>query len=108
MESRKRHSRHKDKLSAYSIKYARSHKIRRTVINERYRCKKAGAIGDVSYLDWKNALIAQKYRCAICKKQTKLEMDHIKPIVLGGAHLPDNIQALCRLCNTRKGYSNGN
>ncbi|QWY83687.1 HNH endonuclease protein [Rhizobium phage RHph_X2_26] len=31
------------------------------------------------------------------------ELDHVRPLALGGAHTFDNAQCLCRWCNGRKG-----
>jgi 5-methylcytosine-specific restriction endonuclease McrA len=33
-----------------------------------------------------------------------LEIDHIKPLFLGGLSTPENVQLLCRACNRRKGW----
>lgn len=51
--------------------------------------------------------------CAICRglispehkrpSPWALELDHIKPLVLGGTYAPDNIQPTHARCNRRKG-----
>lgn len=42
--------------------------------------------------------------CAYCGKRTDtLELDHIYPLVRGGAHDPDNLVVACRRCNRSKG-----
>ena len=47
-----------------------------------------------------------KYVCACCGKQfanrIKLQVDHIKPMNQGGKTTPDNLQILCRSCNSQK------
>lgn len=46
------------------------------------------------------------YRCRICGRTSRfndLEIDHIKPIAKGGKSTYDNLQTLCRRCNTEKG-----
>lgn len=42
-------------------------------------------------------------RCAACDSTERLEIDHIKPLVMGGSNEIDNLQWLCRSCNLRKG-----
>lgn len=47
------------------------------------------------------------YRCQICGKGlqdgVKLEVDHIKPVALGGTSDPGNLRTLCWECNHGKG-----
>jgi len=43
------------------------------------------------------------YRCQECGSTDDLTLDHIYPQILGGAHTEDNLRALCRSCNSRKG-----
>lgn len=42
-------------------------------------------------------------RCRQCGAADELEIDHIKPWVLGGRHTPNNLQVLCGTCNRKKG-----
>ena len=44
------------------------------------------------------------YRCSSCGARGRLEVDHIKPVRLAPklSHDPDNLQALCPACHTRK------
>ena len=44
-----------------------------------------------------------QYKCKICKTGKKLSVDHIKPIALGGTDDVENLQTLCKPCNSRKG-----
>lgn len=48
-------------------------------------------------------IVVQGGRCAECGRKAKLTLDHIKPLVLGGAHTRQNAQMLCRSCNCSKG-----
>ena len=47
------------------------------------------------------------YRCFECHRTAEeaglLTVDHIKPRSLGGTDELDNLQILCRQCNSRKG-----
>lgn len=44
-------------------------------------------------------------RCQKCGSTRNLEIDHIFPISKGGKSTPDNLQTLCRRCNTLKSNS---
>lgn len=43
------------------------------------------------------------YACLHCGTHVSLTIDHIVPVSKGGAHDDDNLQTLCRSCNSRKG-----
>lgn len=43
------------------------------------------------------------YRCVYCGDWHDLTVDHIYPEALGGTLDPDNLQTLCRPCNSKKG-----
>lgn len=42
-------------------------------------------------------------QCAHCGEEDNLSIDHIRPISKGGSDDLDNLQILCRSCNSRKG-----
>lgn len=54
--------------------------------------------------EWKAMKRRFNYRCAKCKKRTKLTIDHIIPVSANGKNSIDNIQPLCMPCNSRKSY----
>ena len=43
------------------------------------------------------------FKCVTCNAQTNLSLDHIKPEVLGGEATLENLQTMCKSCNSRKG-----
>jgi len=43
------------------------------------------------------------YRCKYCNSGYDLVVDHIYPHSMGGADSEDNLQTLCRKCNSEKG-----
>jgi len=59
--------------------------------------------GNVSIEDWENIKKKFNYICPMCNQSKQLTIDHIKPISLGGEHKIENIQPLCKTCNSSKG-----
>ena len=49
------------------------------------------------------AQVLQSGRCAICDTDGDLVVDHKTPISRGGTAEVENLQALCRSCNAKKG-----
>ena len=43
------------------------------------------------------------YKCVHCGSNQGLTIDHIKPVLHGGGNEADNLQTLCKPCNSRKG-----
>lgn len=42
------------------------------------------------------------YKCVYCGSSENLQIDHIKSVYNGGENRIDNLQTLCKSCNTRK------
>lgn len=56
--------------------------------------------------EWEDILKYQNNICNMCKlpfDDISPTMDHIIPVSKGGLHTKENIQALCRSCNSKKG-----
>lgn len=80
----------------------------------KYRCLKnrkrlflkRGNGGNHSVLDWENLKAQYNWTCSMCNKKEpfiELTEDHIVPFVKGGTNNINNIQPLCRSCNSKKG-----
>lgn len=52
---------------------------------------------------WVEILNRDNFQCVDCGSIKDLTADHIIPIVLGGTDAAENLQVLCRPCNSRKG-----
>ena len=52
--------------------------------------------------EWQALCAKYDYRCLCCGEQKPLTVDHIVPISRNGSNDIDNIQPLCRSCNSKK------
>ena len=60
----------------------------------------------LNYIEWALILESQHNACAICGCTDKvLERDCIIPLSKGGTLSMENVQALCQVCNGKKGVS---
>jgi len=67
------------------------------------KAKRRGAIGSFTPNEWSMKLAEYGGKCAYCGATENLEIDHIRPISMGGTNTIDNVQPLCRSCNASKG-----
>lgn len=61
-----------------------------------------GAEGSHTREQWEALVARCGNRCACCGLQKKLTRDHVVPLVAGGSDYIENIQPLCRECNSSK------
>lgn len=59
-------------------------------------------VGKFTKNEWKDKLKHFNNSCAFCKTKERLEVDHIIPISKGGKNTIDNLQPLCKSCNSSK------
>jgi 5-methylcytosine-specific restriction endonuclease McrA len=69
------------------------------------RMKLYNSEGAHTKTEWEALKQKYNYMCLCCKQQepfVKLCEDHIIPLIAGGSNYIENIQPLCRSCNSRK------
>jgi 5-methylcytosine-specific restriction endonuclease McrA len=72
------------------------------------REKNAKQKGDHTKLEWEQMKEFFNNTCVICYGESNLEnveKDHIIPLYKNGSNSIQNIQPVCALCNSRKGYN---
>ncbi len=72
--------------------------------SKRVRKFRLKAVG-LTLEDWDDLIASQGGHCAHCDAAEHLTIDHIQPVSKGGADSPENIQALCKTCNSKKNAS---
>ena len=105
-----------DKVKEIARKYRESHKEQRreyynhyadehpgwlaSVVHRRRTLVKGG--GNFTDNEWKQ--LCQKYscRCLACGEKKPLTVDHVIPLSKGGTNTIENIQPLCKSCNSKK------
>lgn len=78
---------------------------RKLFLNARRRAKRKQAEGSHTWGEWELLKKQYGYICPDCHRkesEIKLSEDHIIPLSKGGSDYIENIQPLCRSCNSRK------
>ena len=107
-------------ISQWHAKWRSSNKAKIASLNRRYyiankdkcyrhsairRARKQNAEGGHTKADILRILAAQKCKCIVCR--TNIEkcytVDHIVPLSRGGSDNPENLQMVCKSCNSKKG-----
>lgn len=69
----------------------------------RRRLVKLGCVGSHTEAEWRGLTGRYELRCAKCSDIKPLTRDHVIPLTSGGTDYIDNIQPLCKPCNSSKG-----
>jgi 5-methylcytosine-specific restriction endonuclease McrA len=109
-DKRQRYSRvyraeHPDKIHSQNRDYYRQHRGRFYEYVNRRRARKAQAEGSHTEAEWEALKLGYEQTCLCCGKQEPeitLTRDHVIPLDAGGSDNINNIQPLCKSCNSKK------
>jgi 5-methylcytosine-specific restriction endonuclease McrA len=103
-ESRARYcAQHPEEVRQKNREFYRRNPAKYLAKEQRRRTKKSNAGGAYTAEEWNALLDLYGHCCLWCgRSDVKLTVDHIVPVSLGGTSNIDNIQPLCRSCNSRK------
>lgn len=85
--------------------YASAWKKKNPILHRSYQRLRYIAIGNGHHLndiEWKEVLAAYGKKCLCCGTAKDITVDHIIPVSEDGSDTQDNVQPLCRSCNSSK------
>ena len=82
--------------------YAKTDRYRFNQRNLKAKRRAAERAGGVTHQEWIAILAAFDGRCAYCRKDGPMTMDHVTPLSRGGLHIATNIVPACQPCNSSK------
>lgn len=96
----------KEWMNARVMRWQKLNPRKHAITEAARRARKTQAGGRYTIEQWENLKTKYNYTCLCCGKrepEIELHADHIVPIAKGGHSNIDNIQPLCRSCNSSKG-----
>jgi 5-methylcytosine-specific restriction endonuclease McrA len=86
----------------YHKRYCKNHPENIAHLKANRYARERGAVGTHTLKEWNALKEKGNYKCAICGEEKKLTKDHIIPLSKGGNNFIENIQPVCRNCNSKK------
>lgn len=83
--------------------WAKENRDKMNATKHKRRAREIGNGGNFTTQEWAELCNKHDNKCLCCKKRKKLTIDHIVPISKGGTSNIENIQPLCKSCNSKKG-----
>ena len=105
-EQRKRwKKKNPDKVKESQRRYIKKYPEKIRFLIRKNKRRRDNAEGSHTFGEWE--LLKRQYgyccpACGKCETEIKLEIDHIIPLSKGGSNYIENIQPLCRSCNSKK------
>lgn len=81
----------------------KAHKMYQLARDHNRRAKRWGQPGRLSAEELHEIYTEQGKQCQKCESKYDLTFDHVIPYSEGGEHTRNNLQLLCRRCNSAKG-----
>lgn len=101
-QEKKRYLKNRDKRLNLQLKYQKENPDKVANVQGNRRARKAKCLGSFSFEEWTELCNRYDNKCLACGEKKPLSRDHVIPIALGGNNTIDNIQPLCRSCNSKK------
>lgn len=86
----------------YHRRYCENNPERISHLKSRRYAREKGAIGSHTLEEWGELKDSYDNKCVYCCEAKPLTKDHVMPLSEGGSDFIDNIQPLCRNCNSKK------
>ena len=94
---------HKEAMHTYNKEWHKNNRSKTSANRNRRRARQLKAEGTFTAEEWETLLQKCGYKCLCCgRTNRKLCADHIVPLIKGGTNWIENIQPLCRNCNSEK------
>lgn len=93
------------KRDPYTVQWKKEHPDHVRMQDARKRAKRRSNSGirDLTRAQWEAIKATYKFCCVYCgEKRKRLTMDHVIPLIRGGAHTAANVVPACRNCNASK------
>jgi 5-methylcytosine-specific restriction endonuclease McrA len=94
--------RDKEYIKDYHKNYSHNNRERFYESQNKRRGLKSKTKNPLKIKEWKELLILYGNKCLSCGSKDKITIDHVIPLALGGEHTKENIQPLCKSCNSKK------
>ena len=86
----------------YHRRYVKKNPENIAHLKARRYARERNAEGSHTLREWNDLKEKFDFKCAHCGERKPLTKDHIKPLSKGGSDYIENIQPLCRNCNSKK------